>query len=133
MAVARFSVSIEKNLLQTLDEYVANNQLSNRSQAIRQLISETKVKRNWEENQLVAGNITLVYDHHKNDLLHKINHIQHHFLDIILAAQHFHLDHHNCMEIVACKGKASDLKNLADQLRGLKGIEHSELSITIAH
>ncbi|NOY49098.1 MAG: nickel-responsive transcriptional regulator NikR [Chlorobi bacterium] len=129
MAVVRFGVSLEKELLNELDNFVAQNQFTNRSQAIRQLITNKLVKKKTEENKEVAGAITLVYDHHKRDLLNKLADIQHDFYDIILSAQHFHLDHDNCLEIIAVRGKAFRLQNLANKLISLKAIQHGNLSI----
>ena len=40
MAVTRFGVSLDEELLHALDEYVEENNFSNRSQAIRHLIEK---------------------------------------------------------------------------------------------
>ncbi|WP_425568816.1 hypothetical protein [Ravibacter arvi] len=41
-----------------------------------------------------------------------------------------HLDHHHCMEIVALKGKAAVLEELARKLTAVKGVEHAQLCVT---
>ena len=130
MAVTRFGVSLESELLEALDSYVIENNFPNRSQAIRQLIERNLVEKKWQCNHLVAGAITLIYDHHRRELLNRINDIQHDFHHEILATQHFHLSHETCMEIVAVKGQASRLTELADKLVGLKGIKHGKLVMT---
>nr|WP_295876753.1 nickel-responsive transcriptional regulator NikR [uncultured Chitinophaga sp.] len=130
MKVVRFGVSIEKNVLQLLDNYIEDNQFPNRSQAIRHLIQRIEVEKQWEADEVVGGSITLLFDHHKRDLLDKITDIQHDFHDLILCSQHIHLDHDNCLEIIAVKGKASLLKQLANALTAAKGIIHGQLSMT---
>lgn len=130
MKVKRFGVSLEENLLNQLDELVDNHQFPNRSQAIRFLIKKNLVEQNWEENKLVAGAIVLVYDHHKKELQNKSTDVQHDFHSLILSVQHVHLDHDNCLETIAVKGKAKELQNLADKLIALKGIKHGELVMT---
>ncbi len=130
MSVVRFGVSLEKEILATLDEYVNENQFSNRSQAIRQLISRNAVEKKWLCNNIVAGSITLVYDHHKRDILNQLTTIQHDYHDVILSSQHFHLDHDQCMEIIAVKGKANMLTELSDKLIAVKGIQHGKLTMT---
>ncbi len=127
MNIKRFGVSLEEDLLKTLDEYSVQNKFPNRSQVIRHLIRKNLVKQRWADDQEVAGAIVLVYDHHKRDLQHQSTHIQHDFHDLILSVQHVHLDHHHCLETIAVKGKASRLTDLANQLIGLKGIFHGEL------
>ncbi len=130
MSVVRFGVSIEKDMLQALDDYVKENSFSNRSQAIRQLISNNLVIQKWKCNNIVAGSITLVYDHHKGDLPGIITDIQHDYHQSILSSQHFHLDSNNCLEIIAVKGKAKDLTDLANKLIAVKGIQHGKLSMS---
>ena len=53
--------------------------------------------------------------------------LQHTYEDLVLSVQHVHLDHHNCLEMIALKGKAMKLKELADKLIALKGIKHGQL------
>ena len=125
--VKRFGVSLEEDLLKELDKLVRHNKFPNRSQAIRFLIRKNLVDEAWKENKQVAGAVVLIYDHHKRDLVNKCLEIQHDFGEIILSSQHVHLDHHNCLEIIALKGKALRLKELADKLVSLKGIKHGRL------
>lgn len=132
MTVSRFGVSLEKELLEVLDKFVKENKFANRSQAIRHLISKNVVEKKWQSNNVVAGAVILVYDHHKRDLLMKLTDIQHDFHEEILSAQHFHLDHDNCLEIVALKGKASRLTELSDNLIAVKGIQHGKLVMSKA-
>lgn len=132
MSVVRFGVSLEKKLLDALDNYAKDNHFSNRSQAIRNLINNNLVIQKWQCDNLVAGSITLMYNHHKNDLLNKLNDVQHDYHRAILSSQHFHLDHDNCMEIIAVKGKASELTELADKLIAVKGIQHGKLTMSRA-
>ena len=127
MAVTRFGVSLESELLEALDNYVVNNSFPNRSQAIRQLIERNLVEQKWQCNNMVAGAITLIYDHHRRDLLNRITDIQHDYHHEILATQHFHLSHETCMEIVAVRGQSYRLTELSDKLIVLKGIRHGKL------
>ena len=127
MAVKRFGVSLEEDILGMLDEYVDSNQYPNRSQAIRHLIEEHTVTKKWECNNEVAGAIVLVYDHHKNDISRNANEVQHDFHHLILSSQHIHLSHDLCLETIAVKGPASELTNLSEKLIALKGVKHGKL------
>ncbi len=132
MSVVRFGVSLEYEMLEALDDYIKDNQLANRSQAIRHLINNNLVEKKWQCNNIVAGSITLVYDHHKHDLLNHLTEIQHQYYHAILSSLHFHLDHDKCMEIIAIKGKAATLTQLADELIAVKGIQHGKLTMSSA-
>jgi CopG family nickel-responsive transcriptional regulator len=130
MKIKRFGVSLEENLLKELDNLVVKHKFPNRSQAIRFLIRKNLVEEAWQKNEKVAGCVVLIYDHHKRDLVNKSLDIQHKYGNLILSAQHVHLDHHNCLEMIALKGKAYQLKELADRLISLKGIKHGKLVMT---
>ncbi len=128
--IIRFGVSLEKDLLQRFDRLIRAKKYTNRSEALRDLIRQEFVKKQWEEGKEVAGAITFVYDHHRRDLLNRIMDLQHDFQKIIISTQHIHLDHDNCLEIVAVKGKAREAMQLADALKALKGVRHGTLSMT---
>jgi CopG family transcriptional regulator, nickel-responsive regulator len=132
MALARFGVSLDEEILKALDEYVIDNSFPNRSQAIRHLVEKNIVEKKWQCNQVVAGAIVMLYDHHKGDVTTKSNDIQHDYFDVILSAQHFHLTHNSCLEIIAVKGVANRLTELSDRLIGIKGIIHGKLVMSRA-
>jgi len=132
MALARFGVSLDEDLLKALDEFVIENNLPNRSQAIRHFVEENLAEKKWHCNQIVAGAVVMLFDHHKGDITSKSNDIQHEYFDVILSSQHFHLSHENCLEIIAVKGKANRLTELSDKLIGIKGIIHGKLVMSRA-
>jgi len=127
MALARFGVSLDEDLLKALDSFVIENSMPNRSQAIRHLVEKNLVEKKWQCNQLVAGAVVLLYDHHKGDITTKSNDIQHDYYDVILSSLHYHLNHDNCLEIIAVKGTAKRLTELSDKLIGMKNIIHGKL------
>ena len=128
--LTRFGVSLEKKLLDKFDVLIRERKCTNRSEALRDLIREELVKKRWEEDTEIAGAITFVYDHHKRELLNRIIDIQHNFQDIIVSTQHIHLDHGNCLEIVAVRGNARKVERVADMLRSVKGVRYSTLSMS---
>jgi CopG family transcriptional regulator, nickel-responsive regulator len=132
MSLARFGVSLDGDLLKALDGFVIENSLPNRSQAIRHLVEKNLVEKKWLCNEIVAGAIVMLYDHHKGDVTTKSNDIQHEYFDVILSSQHFHLNHDNCLEIIAVKGMANRLTHLSDRLIGIKGIIHGKLVMSRA-
>lgn len=132
MALVRFGVSLERNLLVKFDELCGENKYENRSEAIRDLIRSELVKKEWSKAKgEVTGVITLVYDHEKRELVDKLIDIQHgHGSVIIVASQHIHLNHDNCLEVIIVRGNAKDAKEIASKLRSVKGVKHGELVMT---
>jgi CopG family nickel-responsive transcriptional regulator len=127
MAVSRFGVSLENELLEALDAYVQENQFPNRSQAIRHLIEKNLVEKKWKCNNIVAGGIVLIYNFHKNDLLNKLNEIKKEAASQILSTQSFYISEEKILEIIAVKGPSHKLTTLSDMLISVKGIEHGKL------
>lgn len=128
----RFGISIEKNLFEKFDELIRERNYHNRSEAIRDLIREALVQKQWKEGEEVAGVITIIFDHHRRDLLNHLTDIQHDFQELIIATQHIHLDHHHCLEIIACRGDSRLVQKLADTLRAIKGVKQGTLNMSSA-
>src|SRR5262245_54241525 len=78
----------------------------------------------------IAGTITLVYDHHKQHVQATLTDIQHDHEDVIISTLHVHLDHHNCLEVLAVRGRAATVKKIADELIAAKGVKHGKLTVT---
>lgn len=125
----RFGVSIEENLLKNFDRYVKEKKYRNRSKALRDLIRKELVEVSWDdENEEVAGAIIMVYDHHGKELMENLTSIQHDYHDIIISSQHVHLDHDNCLEIIAVKGGIKKVYDLEAKLKVAKGVKHASVA-----
>ncbi|MBV5302603.1 MAG: nickel-responsive transcriptional regulator NikR [Chlorobium sp.] len=130
--VYRFGVSLEKPLIEDFDLHIKAQQYKSRSEAIRDLIREELLRKKWTEGGAVAGAIIMTYDHHKRELVNKLLDIQHDFHDIIISTQHVHLDHNNCLEVIAVNGNAADVEKLSTGLKVLVGVKHVSLSVSSA-
>ncbi len=128
--LVRFGVSLEGELLRRFDAYIGDEGYDNRSKAIADLIRKEFVSDAFRRGEDVAGAVTIVYDHHKREVVNHILDIQHDHGGIIISSQHVHLDHDNCLEIVAVKGRGAQVKLLADALKSIKGVKHATLSVT---
>ena len=131
--LVRFGVSLEKELLEHFDRDIRERAYQNRSEAIRDMIREGLVKKEWLEGKEVAGTVTLVYKHHRRELVNKLTDTQHDFHKLIISSQHIHLDHDNCLETVVVKGRPKEIEKLAYKLKSAKGVKYGALTMaTIA-
>jgi len=121
---------LDRDLLERFDNYIRERNYMNRSEALRDLIRAELVRKEWEEEREVAGAITLVYEHRKRELLNKIMKTEHDYHHLIVSSQHIHLDHDNCLEIVACRGNAREIQRLANRLRAIKDVRHVSLAMS---
>ena len=126
----RFGVSLPKDLINKFDRLIKQKNYTNRSKAFADLIRQELVKREWQGNKEIAGAITLIYDHHRRELLNKITDVQNDFQKVIISTQHIHLDHNNCLEIVAIKGSPKQAQKLTDILQSIKGVKHATLNMS---
>ena len=127
MSVLRFSVSLEEELLTALDQYVVENNFSNRSQAFRYLIEKNRVEEKWKCDNLVAGAVVMVYNCQKHEIRTHSSDLQFEYRDVVIGIQQFTLSEVNCMEIIAVKGTSRRLTELSDKLISIKGIQHGKL------
>ena len=129
--VARFSVSLPPTLLEQLDRMSGQKGYENRSQAIADMIRDRLVEHRQKfGNEEIAGTITLVYDHHRQNLQSVLTDIQHDHHEIIISTVHVHLDHHNCLEVLVVRGRAHLIRQIADELISAKGVKHGKLTVT---
>ena len=129
--VSRLSVSLPPSLLRQLDQMSGEKGYHNRSLAIADMIRDRLVEHRQKfGHEHIAGTITLVYDHHKPHLQATLTGIQHDHHNVILSTVHVHLDHHNCLEVLLVRGKATVIRRIADELLSAKGVKHGKLTVT---
>lgn len=127
--LVRFGVSIPKDLLKKFDKLIAKKGYQNRSEAIRDLVRNDLVEKEWEEGAKESfGTLTIVYDHHAGNVGELLTEMQHHYHDLIISNVHVHVDHDNCLEVILLKGTNKRIKELSDKLISLKGVKYGKLT-----
>ncbi len=130
--LVRFSVAMPEDLMEALDTYTARRGVAhNRSEAIRDLVRNALVQEEVEDPESsIFGTLTMVFNHHSNDLRDKLDSVQHEHVDEIVSTVHVHLDEENCLEVVLMRGKSRIIRSIADALLGTKGVMHGKLVVT---
>ena len=130
MKVTRFSVSLPPPLVEKLDEAWRNMQYESRSKAVhdavRSFISEFEWMRK-EEGQ-ITGAILVLYYLDKPGLLDEITSVQHRFKNVISSTLHIHLEENKCLEIIAVKGSAQEVKSLTQVLMAKRGVKQVKVA-----
>ena len=128
--LVRFSIAVPEELLHAFDAQIAQRGDGvNRSEAIRDLMRASLVRDEaTTPDAQVIGSLTMIYDHHTGDLTRRLDEIQHDYTTEIVSTMHVHLDHHNCLEILAVRGTGTRVHELANKLLGLRGVHHGKLS-----
>jgi CopG family nickel-responsive transcriptional regulator len=128
--VIRTGVSLEGDLLARFDQAIRRKGYQNRSEAIRDLIRDYLVGEEVDENRIVVGSLTFVYNHHRPHLSEKLIEAQHRAGGKVLAATHVHLDPHNCLEVIILKGRSDEVRQLGDRILSFRGVKHGRLVMT---
>jgi len=128
--VARVGVSIERELLAKLDEYVRLHQYQSRSHAIRDLVRRALVEEQWDAGQEAVAAVVLLFDHHSREISERLRETQHDAKADVLSTLHHHLSHDRCLEIITLRGSRASIMATADRLRGTRGVLHSGLVVS---
>ncbi len=121
-----------EDLLMSFDAFVARRGLAkNRSEVVRDLVRDALVNDAIElPGTEVMGTLTIVFDHHANDVQEKLHVIQHSHFGMIVSTTHVHLDEDTCLEVIILRGETTDVRDISDQILGTKGVKNGGLVIT---
>ncbi len=128
--IERIGVSLEPDLLAQFDRLIAQKGYASRSEAIRDLIRDALVQREWSESGGAEERVavaTLVYDHDSSSLAQKLAHIQHENHRAVVSALHVHMDPHNCLEVLVLRGRGADVLAMGEGLVSTKGVKFGRL------
>ena len=126
----RVGISLDDELLEQFDRLIAEKGYVNRSEAIRDLIRDSLVQRDWAQGggrEEKVAVVTLVYDHDSASLSQKLAHIQHENHRAVVSALHVHLDPHNCLEVLVLRGPGKAVSAMGDGLVSTKGVKYGKV------
>lgn len=130
MKVTRFSVSLPPTLVEELDEAWRSMRYESRSKAIHDAIRSFISEFEWmqkEEGQ-ITGAVLVLYYLDKPGLLEEVTSVQHRFKNVISSTLHIHLEKNKCLEIIAVKGSAQEVKSLTQVLMAKKGVKQVKVA-----
>ncbi len=129
--IVRVGVTFPPELLKELDETIDEVGYDSRSKAIQDavtsFITEQRLLRKQKGKK--AGVLVMVYDHDIKGLEDDLIEAQHHNRQVICSVLHVHLNEKECLEAVAVKGDAEDIRKLAQELATKKGVKQVRSTI----
>ncbi len=127
----RMTITLDDDLVEDFEKYLADNGYQNRSEAIRDLIrqrmDEQKLTKKPSGNCL--ANLTYIFNHHERDLASRLTESHHAHHDLNIATLHVHLDHDNCMESVVLRGSVERIEAFANATIAQPGVRHGNLYV----
>jgi CopG family nickel-responsive transcriptional regulator len=113
-----------------MDETWRSMQYEDRSKAIHDAIQSFISEFEWmkKETGLITGAILILYYLDKPGLLDEITRVQHRFHHVISSTTHIHLEENKCLEMIAVKGNAKEVRDLAQVLMARKGVKQVKVA-----
>lgn len=124
--ITRAGVTFPPELLRDFDEIISKMGYESRSKAIQDAVRLFVSERKWiqqEENTPQIGVLLMVYNHDIRNLATELTEAQHLHSSLISSTLHIHIGEHDCLEAIAVKGKASEIKHLSDELATKRGVK----------
>ncbi|MCJ7720989.1 nickel-responsive transcriptional regulator NikR [Candidatus Bathyarchaeota archaeon] len=129
--IVRVGVTFPPELLKELDETIEEMGYESRSKAIQDAVTSfvTEQKLLHKQKGKKAGVLVMVYDHDVKGLEDELIESQHNHRNVINSVLHVHLSDKECLEAVAVKGDAEDIRKLAQELATRKGVKQVRSTI----
>jgi CopG family nickel-responsive transcriptional regulator len=130
----RITITIDDDLLETVDALVTRRGYATRSEAIRDLVRSAASR---DADSGGAGTcvavLGYVYDHHTRALAQRITGTFHDHHRLAVASMHVHLDHGSCLEVAVLTGPLPAVRDLADAVTAQRGVRHGNLHVVPGH
>lgn len=120
-----------QEILEEFDRRLNLTGSGNRSGALRKMIRQYITEERWrEEEGLVYGTLTLMYDHHSSGISKDLTALQHDYGELIVCTTHVHVNRSMCLECIVLRGQAVHIKMLVDAISKVKGLKSVDRVIT---
>jgi CopG family transcriptional regulator, nickel-responsive regulator len=124
--ITRVGVTFPPELLRDFDAIIEKMGYESRSKAIQDAVRLYVSEQKWlqeEANVEQTGVILMVYDHDVRGLESDLTEVQHHHSSIVTSTLHIHIGERDCLEAIAVKGKAKEIRHVSDELATKRGVK----------
>jgi len=123
--IIRVGVTFPPELLKDFDKIISKMGYENRSKAVQDAVRLFVSEKKWlqEERGVQAGVLMMLYDHEVKELESALTDVQHHYSHVICSTMHIHLSERDCIQAIAVKGDAAEIRKLSDELSSKRGVK----------
>jgi CopG family nickel-responsive transcriptional regulator len=126
----RITITIDDELLATVDAVMERHGYASRSEAVRDMVRETASREiALADKTPCVALLGYVYDHETRALAQRLTRTLHEHHDLSVAGMHVHLDHETCLEVSVLRGAVGEVRGLADVLTAQRGVRHANLHV----
>lgn len=127
----RITISLDDDLLATVDQLCTRRGYTSRSEALRDLIRDSSIHKAAEtdgKGECFAA-LSYVYDHETRDLARRLTETQHHHHDLSVSTLHVHISDQDCLEVAILKGPIDRVRVVADGVTTQRGVRFGHVHI----
>jgi CopG family transcriptional regulator, nickel-responsive regulator len=124
--ITRFSITFPPELLEEFDEIIGKMGYDSRSKAMQDAVQLFVTEKKWvqqDDSIQQTGIILMIYNHDTRGLEADLTESQHHHKSLVTSTLHIHISDTDCLEVIAVKGKASEIRHLSDELATRRGVK----------
>ena len=131
ITMQRFTISLQDELAEQFDAWIAHRGYENRSEAVRDMLrAELEQDRQRAAQSLhCVANLSYVYRYGERDLVERLARLQHEHHDVVVSTMQMQLDHEHRLETVMLRGRTVIVSGLADAICAERGVHHGHLNL----
>jgi CopG family nickel-responsive transcriptional regulator len=134
LTMQRVTMTIDDELMDSLDAYMRASGHQNRSEAVRDLVRAglmTQPRIDDGSRRCMAA-LVYVYDHETRQLSKRLMNDHHSHSDLSIAAVHVHVDAESCLEVSLLRGPKAEVEHFAQHVIGERGVRYGRLVVVPA-
>lgn len=124
----RITITLDGHLLAEIDAHMEASGATNRSEAIRDLVTRSLTSSAPADAACLAV-ASYVLDPEKRDLGRKVPKVRQDHHDRVAAAMSVPVDHSSSLEVTVLKGAVAEVEAIANALFLERGVRHGRLSL----
>ena len=127
----RITITIDDDLLETVDKLSERRGYTSRSEALRDIVREAVT----QEQSVGAGKapcfatLSYIYEHETRDLARRLTSAQHHHHDLSVSTLHVHVNDVDCLEVAVLKGTVQEVRSFAEGVISQRGVRLGSLHV----
>lgn len=126
------SVSLTPDLLERLDEFVAQSGFSSRSEAMRLAVRDSLAQFSLHGKQRgsVMATVTIISETEQESSHMGLMDLRNGFEDLIFGNMHLHIQEGYCIEILLVKGEAENVMTFISRAKAVRGVMEANYTLT---
>ncbi len=127
----RITITIDDDLLETVDKMSERRGYTSRSEALRDIVREavTREQAAGSGKTPCFATLSYIYEHEPRDLARRLTSAQHDHHDLSVSTIHVHVDDVDCLEVAVLKGTVQEVRSFAEGVISQRGVRLGSLHI----